>query len=93
MAGCTTALLSDQFPPGTPVRVTQTSRRRAESVATQVVGVVEEWEDLPTGSWYAHGAKDKLWLQRLKLRKADGEIALLIVDDHTSLAKLAVSGA
>ena len=59
------------FAPGTPVCVTETTVRRGEPIQTRVVGVVEEWEDLPTGSWFAHGKKDKLWLKRLRLRKAD----------------------
>ena len=58
------------------------------SIETCAVGVVEAWEELPTGSWYAHGAKDKLWLTRLKLRKVDGELTLLVIDDSTSIAKL-----
>jgi hypothetical protein len=62
-----------------------------KSVETEVVGVIEEWGELPTGSWYAHGKKDKLWLLRLKLRKVDGEVTLLVVDDNTAIAKLEAS--
>jgi hypothetical protein len=76
------------FPPGTPVSVKATIVRRAQSIEVVTVGVVEAWEDCPTGSWYAHGKHDKLWLKRLKLRKVDGEITLLVIDDHTSIAKL-----
>ncbi len=76
------------FPPGTPVCVRQTVRRREQSYQAEVVGVVEAWEDLPTGSWHAHGRNDKLWLKRLKLRKADGELTLLVIDDSTEIARL-----
>jgi hypothetical protein len=76
------------FPPGTPVCVRQTVRRRDQSYQAEVVGVVEAWEDLPTGSWHAHGRNDKLWLKRLKLRKADGELTLLVIDDSTEIARL-----
>jgi len=76
------------FPAGTPVRVLQTTQRRGTSYESQVVGVVESWDNRPTGSWHAHGKNDKLWLSRLKLRKADGEITLLVIDDATSIAKL-----
>lgn len=81
------------FPPGTPVRVVQSTvhRDRRGGVRTReavVVGVVESWERCPTGSWYAHGKNDKLWLDRLLLRKIDGEIALLVIDDGTRIAKL-----
>jgi len=76
------------FPPGTPVCVKQTITYRGRPVDTEVVGVVEFWEDLPTGSWYAHGKHDRLWLKRLKLRKLDGEVTLLVIDDRTEIAKL-----
>lgn len=83
------------FPPGTPVCVKQTVERRSESYVAETVGVVEAWEEKPTGSWYAHGKDDsrgllagKLWLARLMLRKADGELTLIVVDDTTEIAKL-----
>jgi len=76
------------FPPGTPVCVSETTIRRNESIETKVIGVVEAWEDLPTGSWFAQGKNDRLWLKRLRLRKADGETSVLVVDDGTSIAKL-----
>ena len=76
------------FPPGTPVRVTETTLLRDKSIETQIVGVVQAWENMPTGSWFARGKDDRLWLKRLRLRKADGEITLLVVDDGTSIAKL-----
>lgn len=76
------------FPIGTPVCITGRVRRRDRVTETRTCGTVEAWEDLPTGSWHAHGKDDRLWLRRLKLRKVDGEISLLVVDDSTSIAKL-----
>ena len=76
------------FPPGTPVCVTETTLLRDQPIETRIIGVVQEWEDMPTGSWYARGKNDKLWLKRLRLRKADGEITLLVVDDGTAIARL-----
>ncbi len=78
------------FPRGTPVCVKQQVLRREVmgSYEAEVVGVVESWEDRPTGSWYTHGKDDKLWLKRLKLRKADGEITLLVIDNATQIARL-----
>ena len=80
--------VEEMFPQGTPVRVVQITRRRDDSYRAESVGVVEAWENRSTGSWYAHGKNDKLWLKRLKLRKADGELTLLVIDDATSIAKL-----
>ncbi len=54
----------------------------------EVAGTVVDWVVRPTGSWFAHGKHDKLWLKRLVLRKVDGEETLLIVDDSTQIAKL-----
>ena len=82
------SLPEQQFPVGTPVCINTKTIRRDRSTQTQTIGTVEAWEELPTGSWYAHGKKDRLWLRRLKLRKVDGEISLLVVDDSTSIAKL-----
>lgn len=79
---------TSSFPPGTPVRVLQTVGRQGQSFEAEVVGVVEAWEELPTGSWHAHGKNDRLWLKRLRLRKVDGEVTLLVVDDGTHIAKL-----
>lgn len=76
------------FPPGTPVCVTETTLRRDDPIETRIIGVVEAWEEMPTGSWFAHGKGDRLWLKRLRLRKADGEITLLVVDDGTTIARL-----
>ena len=77
-----------QFPPGTPVRVTQACRHGAETVEAVVIGVVECWEDQPTGAWYADAKHNKVWLKRLTLRKADGELSVLVIDDRTAIAKL-----
>lgn len=81
-------MIESEFPPGTPVRIRQITWRRGGALEAEVVGVVEQWEALPTGSWYAHGKKDKLWLKRLMLRKVDGERALVVIDDGTHIAKL-----
>ncbi|MFQ5590741.1 MAG: hypothetical protein ACE5HE_06245 [Phycisphaerae bacterium] len=86
-------MLDSEFPAGTPVCVMQTIQLRGQNMSIEVVGVVEEWEELPTGSWYAHGKGDKLWLKRLRIRKVDGEHTLLIVDNSTSMAKLEAQAA
>ncbi|MBI4716799.1 MAG: hypothetical protein HY763_03265 [Planctomycetes bacterium] len=85
-------MIDSIFPPGTPVRVQQTIHRMGKPLLVECVGVVEAWEALPTGSWYAHGRNDRLWLNRLRLRKADGERTLLVVDDATSIARIEPTG-
>jgi len=86
------AFYEAQFPVGTPVCVTLTTERRGRPLRVEVVAVIEGWEDLPTGSWFAHGKDDKLWLKRLRLRKVDGEITLLVIDDTTAIAKIEAAG-
>ena len=81
-------MMESQFPPGTPVCVRQVVEHRIQDIETEVVGVIEAWTDEPTGAWHAHGKQHKLWLKRLKLRKSDGELVVLVVDDGTSIAKL-----
>jgi len=37
----------NNFPPGTPVRIRQTSMRRGQPLESVTVGVVESWEEQP----------------------------------------------
>ena len=36
-----------------------------------------------TGSWYAHSKDKKLWLDRLELKKPDGELVVVNLDSGT----------
>ena len=77
--------LRKQLIPGARVQVIQQIPHR-DRVWTQTVnGTIVTYEQRPTGSWYAHSRNDKLWLDRLVLRKPDGEITTLNLDDYTSL--------
>jgi hypothetical protein len=66
--------------PGTRVRVTQQIAARHYSLASEVRGTVVLHEQKATGSWYAHSKDDKLWLDRLLIRKDDGELTTLNLD-------------
>ena len=77
-----------QFPPGTPVLIQQEIGFRGRPQFSRIAGTVEAWDKLPTGSWHAHGKNDRLWLERVKLRKHDGEVTLIVIDDMTHIAKL-----
>ncbi len=76
------------FPPGTPVCVRQTIIKRGENIVSETVGVVESWDENPTGSWFVHGKNDRLQLKRLTLRKVDNELTSIVIDDATSIAKI-----
>jgi len=65
---------------GQRVRVIQQIVQRDETWTQQVEGEVVKIEQKKTGSWYAHGKDDKLWLDRLTLKKSDGEIVVCNLD-------------
>jgi hypothetical protein len=74
-----------QLIPGARVRVTQQIAARDYSWAADVRGTVVQFEQKPTGSWFAHSKNDKLWLDRLTLRKDDGEISTLNLDSFSRI--------
>ena len=81
-------MLAGTLPAGTRVRVTQSFQAGAASVEAEVEGVVDAWESEPTGSWYAHGEGGRLWLNRLRLRKDDGELTLLVIDERSRIEQI-----
>ena len=44
-------------------------RDPAKAWTNRITGTVLEYMQKHTGSWFAHSKNDKLWLDRLKLRK------------------------
>ena len=69
--------------PGVRVKVTQQIAARHYALTSDVVGTVVGYEQKQTGSWYAHSKNDKLWLDRLLVRKADGELTTLNLDEFS----------
>ena len=68
---------------------------RGTCLKSEVVGTVHEWRYETTGAWYASNgdpsilnADGKLLLLRLLLKRVDGEITDIIMDDLTNVAKL-----
>ena len=88
--------LQAEFPKGTPVIVKEESKTgKGTYVQTEVVGTVISWRNEITGAWYAKNGdpsisnkNGKLQLLRLILRKVDGEMSDLVIDDLTRIAKL-----
>lgn len=70
---------------GSKVKVTQQIAARDYTWVAETVGTVVEYKQKPTGSWYAHSKDDKLWLDRLVLKKEDGEITTLNLDEYTKV--------
>jgi hypothetical protein len=78
------------LPKGTPVRVVRGIHQSDPSIKVETIGVIESWGKEPTGAWYAHGRNGKLWLDQLRLRKSDGEISVLTLDEQTSIQPVSV---
>ena len=71
--------------PGARVEVIQQIPHRDRVWTQTIKGTIVAYEQRPTGSWYAHSRQDKLWLDRLVIRKEDGEITTLILDEYSNL--------
>jgi hypothetical protein len=80
--------LREQIRPGAKVKVTQQIAARDYTWTSDVVGTVMEFEQKQTGSWYAHSKNDKLWLDRLLVKKDDGELTTLNLDDYSHVEVL-----
>jgi len=69
--------------PGARVKVIQQIGARAYSWSSEIRGVVVSFEQRPTGSWFAHSRDDRLWLDRLTIKKDDGELTTLNLDEFS----------
>ncbi len=74
--------------PGQKVSVTQQIHHGDGVWSYCLCGRVIKHEQRKTGSWYAHAKDRKLWLDRLTLRKDDGEIVVCILDPSTQVVIL-----
>lgn len=79
------AELRRRLRPGARVRVIQQIAARHYAWGTAHVGTLLKYEQKQTGSWYAHSRGDKLWLDRLTIRKEDGEVFTFNLDDYTHI--------
>ncbi len=62
-------------------------------MATEVEGVVLRVGQQKTGSWFAHSKDKKLWIDRVELRKDDGELAYVNLDQYSRVDVLEDAGA
>jgi hypothetical protein len=77
--------IAGKLVPGARVAVTQQIAARDYTWTTTVRGTIVDFAQRETGSWFAHSRDDRLWLDRLTLRKEDGEITTLILDDYSRI--------
>jgi hypothetical protein len=71
------------YTPGARVRITQQIPFGAKPIQTTFEGVVVRAGQQKTGSWYAHALDNKVWLDRLEIRKDDGERVVVNLDHYT----------
>lgn len=76
------------YEPGMRVRVTQQIPFGRATTTTTVEGIIVRFGQQKTGSWFAHGKDDKLWLDRLELRKDDGELIVCNLDEFSRVEAL-----
>ena len=79
---------SARYAPGTRVRVTQQVPRLTGVMVTTVEGTVVRYGQQKTGSWFAHAQDDKLWLDRLELKKVDAELVVLNLDQYSRVEQV-----
>ena len=79
------ALETTPLAPGTRVRVTQQIAQRDRTWSNAVEGVITRYQQAKTGSWFAHAKDAQLWLDRLELRRDDGELVILNLDQFTAI--------
>ncbi len=72
-----------QYEIGSLVRVTKVLTHGEERSAFVIEGEVLRMGQQKTGSWYAHSKDKKLWLDRVEIKKADGEIVVVNLDGGT----------
>ena len=82
------SLLASPLEPGRRVRVTQQMPHTDRVWTQEIEGLVIRYRQARTGSWFAHAKDDQLWLDRLELRLADGEITTLNLDQYTVIEPL-----
>jgi len=74
-----------ELKPEQRIRIVQKIDTRTGAWPTEVEGKVVWCKAQPTGSWFAHGKHDKLWLMRLRLQKDDGELVDLVLEPDSKI--------
>jgi hypothetical protein len=65
------------------VRVTQRITFGSHGTSGVAEGTVQRCGQQKTGSWFAHSRDDKLWVDRIELKKDDGEVVVCNLDQHS----------
>ena len=71
--------------PGQRVRITMQNPRVSGDLLNCIEGTVMRFGQTKTGSWYAHSKDGKLWLDRVEIKKADGELTVCNLDQYSKI--------
>jgi len=88
LAGYDEAMIEMSYTPGMRVRITQQIRLGTGTKTTELEGTVLRAGQQKTGSWFAHSKDKKLWLDRIELKKDDGEIVFVNLDQYSRVEAL-----
>jgi len=80
--------LRSNYEIGSRVRVTQQAPHGTGVWKSNVEGELLRIGQQKTGSWFAHAKDNKLWLDRLEIRKDDGEIVVCNLDRYSVVERL-----
>jgi hypothetical protein len=78
----------DTYTAGTRVRITQQFPRLTGTMTATVEGTIVRYEQQKTGSWFAHSKDHRLWLDRVQLKKDDGELVYVNLDQYSHVEVL-----
>lgn len=81
-------MIADIYEPGTRIRITQQMPFGTDGLSTTIEGIVVRYGQQKTGSWFAHGRDDKLWLDRIEIRTASGEQVICNLDRYSRIEVL-----
>lgn len=71
--------------PGQRVRITMQHPKQSGDLLNSVEGTVLRFGQTKTGSWYAHSKDGKLWLDRVEIKKSDGELTVCNLDQYSKI--------
>lgn len=77
-----------EYTAGTRVRVTQQVVTGRATTTTSVEGEVVRAGRQKTGSWFAHARDKKVWVDRVVIRRDDGELVTLNLDQYSRVEVL-----
>lgn len=73
----------DILKPGAQVRIIRQMPQRDQCWTPSVEGTLLSIRQEPTGAWWAHSKKHKLWLDRALVRMDDGDVTDVVLDEYT----------